>query len=733
MKRWLTGLAVFVAAVAVLVASLVASVLGDEPAQGSTTAGASSASSSAALPMTRVESLSAGRVSGLVLGEDGRAAINARVTLRGATPIVAWSNDEGRFVFDGVPAGAFVVSASLGELASETVGPLQLASGATLEEVVLTLAPAVQVEGVVVDLVRRAPIAGALIVSAQRVSKADEQGQFRLSGARGATWLDVSAPGFLSRTEWVSLQLARTGGRLELVLTPASRLEGVVLESGVPVAGATVWAELLEGAGRGDRSATVFSGQNGGFTLETTAGLLRLVGVTPRGTRVTGAPLRLAVGEKKTGLTLDTGESSAVVGTVTRDRVAMVGAQVSAVSAANEDVVAVATTGPDGRFQFSSLTNGRYLVQVRQGGFMAMAGPFEQTGDGRAWAVSLSGGARLSGRVEPATAAVRVRWRSGTWSGPMADTVTDALGRFAFEGLPNELVSIDAEGPAGAATTRARPGDEIVLHLVRGQVTVHLADDLGAPLSDGVILSRSLDTGAVRRQLVLAPDGVAQLDLPAGVWELTLEVAGRGRSSAARVEVREVALDVRLTLERSTVVRGLVRDASNGLPIEGAQVLASSGSDGNAFRVAVATDARGEFTLPPCPVRAVIIVRRDGYAPAWRGAGEGSEWSVGLTPAPQHPGNPSSPPQQFEGVGMVLDGRGGRVLVAEVSDGGPAERAGVQRGDAIVAVDDVATAGLPLDQVVARIRGPAGTPVRLQFERGGQRFELTVRRRLLTL
>jgi membrane-associated protease RseP (regulator of RpoE activity) len=176
-----------------------------------------------------------------------------------------------------------------------------------------------------------------------------------------------------------------------------------------------------------------------------------------------------------------------------------------------------------------------------------------------------------------------------------------------------------------------------------------------------------------------------------------------------------------------------VRDASNGLPLAGAWVQANSGTDGNAFRVSVTTDARGEFTLPPAPVRATIVARRDGYAPAWRTAGEGAQWNVSLQPAPQHPGSAGSPPPQFEGVGMVLDATSGRVVVAQVNDGSPAERAGVQRGDVIVAVDGVATAGQPMDQVIGRIRGPAGTPVRLRFERGGQQFELTIRRRLLNL
>ncbi len=89
--------------------------------------------------------------------------------------------------------------------------------------------------------------------------------------------------------------------------------------------------------------------------------------------------------------------------------------------------------------------------------------------------------------------------------------------------------------------------------------------------------------------------------------------------------------------------------------------------------------------------------------------------------------------EQFEGVGMTLDGRNGPVRVVQVSENAPAERAGVQPGDVIRLVDGVPTAGLPLNDVVGRIRGPAGTPVTLTFERNGQVFDLTIRRKLLTL
>jgi hypothetical protein len=499
------------------------------------------------------------------------------------------------------------------------------------------------------------------------------------------------------------------------------------------VAAATVWAELADGARRGERTLTVFTDKQGRYSLECAAGTLQLAAVTPSGIRVKGPIVRVSVGEIRTGIVLDAGDVSSAAGIVTRGGLPVAGAQVSAIDAATEDVSALATTGLDGSFRFDGLTVGKYVLQVRSGALMASAGPFDHKGDGQSWVVTLQTGGTLVGRVEPASAGVAVRWRSGTWSGPLAQTVTDATGHFRFEGLPEELISLDAEGPAGAATARVKAGDDVVLMLKKGFVTVHLQDDTGAPVTDGVLVAKSLETGASRRQLVLAPDGITRLDLPNGRWELSLEVAGRGRSALVPVTIGEAGAEVVLSLETSVTVSGRVSDKGTGLPVSGAKIEAISGDFGRGSRVSVLTDARGEFLLPPVPRSGSLVVSREGFAGQWRRVVDGARWEVSLVAGAPKAGASGPEITQFEGVGMTLDGRSGSVMVTLVSEGSPAERAGVQAGDQILAVDGVPVAGQDINAVVQRIRGPSGSAVLMSFRRGGQSFELTIRRRLLTL
>ncbi|NLE73396.1 MAG: S41 family peptidase [Actinobacteria bacterium] len=71
----------------------------------------------------------------------------------------------------------------------------------------------------------------------------------------------------------------------------------------------------------------------------------------------------------------------------------------------------------------------------------------------------------------------------------------------------------------------------------------------------------------------------------------------------------------------------------------------------------------------------------------------------------------------YSGVGIVVEMQLGYVRVVSTFKGSPAEEAGVRPGDVIVGVDEQTVRGMPLDQVVARIKGPEGTEVKLKLYR----------------
>ncbi len=72
---------------------------------------------------------------------------------------------------------------------------------------------------------------------------------------------------------------------------------------------------------------------------------------------------------------------------------------------------------------------------------------------------------------------------------------------------------------------------------------------------------------------------------------------------------------------------------------------------------------------------------------------------------------------QFGGLGMQVTMENSVVKVVSPIDGTPAAKAGILAGDIIVQVDGAPTKDLPLDRVVAKLRGPVGTNVTLAIDR----------------
>ncbi|MBM3460441.1 MAG: S41 family peptidase [Armatimonadetes bacterium] len=79
---------------------------------------------------------------------------------------------------------------------------------------------------------------------------------------------------------------------------------------------------------------------------------------------------------------------------------------------------------------------------------------------------------------------------------------------------------------------------------------------------------------------------------------------------------------------------------------------------------------------------------------------------------------------EFEGIGAELSQqitRQGYVRIDRPIPGGPAERAGLRSGDLILRINGRSVVGRTVDEVVAAIRGKAGTSVRLTVQSGKKR------------
>ena len=88
----------------------------------------------------------------------------------------------------------------------------------------------------------------------------------------------------------------------------------------------------------------------------------------------------------------------------------------------------------------------------------------------------------------------------------------------------------------------------------------------------------------------------------------------------------------------------------------------------------------------------------------------------------------------FVGVGAVLDMQNNVATVVRVIPGSPAEKAGLRAGESIVRVDGASVSGATLDQVVAKVRGPAGTSVTLGLQDpDGSSRDLTIVRAQLDI
>ncbi|MGI6201663.1 MAG: S41 family peptidase [Christensenellales bacterium] len=89
----------------------------------------------------------------------------------------------------------------------------------------------------------------------------------------------------------------------------------------------------------------------------------------------------------------------------------------------------------------------------------------------------------------------------------------------------------------------------------------------------------------------------------------------------------------------------------------------------------------------------------------------------------------------YDGVGLLIQQSAeGYATVVQVYEGSPAEQAGMQPGDQILAVDgEPLTLDEPIENISAKVKGPKNTQVAMTLLRGEEQVEVTLERKEITI
>lgn len=90
---------------------------------------------------------------------------------------------------------------------------------------------------------------------------------------------------------------------------------------------------------------------------------------------------------------------------------------------------------------------------------------------------------------------------------------------------------------------------------------------------------------------------------------------------------------------------------------------------------------------------------------------------------------------EFGGVGIEVTEEDGLIKVISPIDGTPASRAGIKTGDRIAGINGISIAGLPLNEAIDKMRGPAGSKITLTILREGEKkpFDVTLTRAIVAV
>ena len=240
---------------------------------------------------------------------------------------------------------------------------------------------------------------------------------------------------------------------------------------------------------------------------------------------------------------------------------------------------------------------------------------------------------------------------------------------------------------------------------------------------------------AGRRIQVDDPQGAFVLDgLRPGEYVLVATADGRPPAHSASIELEAGGREqrVRIVLGRGGALSGRVVDELTGEPISDARVALDTATTTRLGSTAAAqSDGAGRYRLEGTPAGPFSVrVWARGYRSRVRSGlstESGAELEIDIALAPLGEGDGRG--TEFSGIGAMVGPGPEGVAIVGLIDGGPAEQAGLRKGDVVLRIDGVDVRGWSTAQCVQKLRGRAGSRVSITLRRGqGPPIERTVTR-----
>ena len=197
------------------------------------------------------------------------------------------------------------------------------------------------------------------------------------------------------------------------------------------------------------------------------------------------------------------------------------------------------------------------------------------------------------------------------------------------------------------------------------------------------------------------------------------------RSELIQVRAAVVTRGVRIVVAQGGTVTGRVFDDHHS-PLAGVDVAFDSVSSVVEGNPGVNTDESGRYRLDAAPAGPFTLrAQKSGFRThmvSGLRVAAGGRLSQDITLTPYDGGSGL----ELGGIGAVLSLTQDGIVLAALTPGDPATRAGLEVGDHILSIDGETTEGMSVADVVQRLRGEPGSSVGVSAERPGTKEMLDV-------